>query len=120
MKYNNPPAKPLGEEEMLHFLQQSSILADRMREMLYSVQDFVCEMITDPYNRRRMNREIHATTAAARKQARNTARSPVPSQVQQGFFFALDKSSLCQDEQTVFLVLTGCHFRYSNRLYNAK
>ncbi|WP_342421431.1 hypothetical protein [Paenibacillus sp. FSL E2-0178] len=41
MKYNNPPAKPLGEEEMLHFLQQSSILADRMRKMLYSVQDFV-------------------------------------------------------------------------------
>ncbi|MEI2394797.1 MULTISPECIES: hypothetical protein [Paenibacillus] len=41
MKYKNIPAKPLGEEEMLHFLQQSSILADRMRKMLYSVQDFV-------------------------------------------------------------------------------
>jgi hypothetical protein len=35
MKYKNIPAKPLGEEEMLHFLQQFSILADRMREKLY-------------------------------------------------------------------------------------
>ncbi|MEK4327000.1 hypothetical protein MKX70_14330 [Paenibacillus sp. FSL R7-0312] len=41
MKYKNIPVKLLGEEEMLHFLQQSSIWADRMREMLYFGQDFV-------------------------------------------------------------------------------
>ncbi|WP_268794631.1 hypothetical protein [Paenibacillus sp. IHB B 3415] len=41
MKYKNIPAKPLGEEEMLHFLQQISIWADRMRKMLYYGQDFM-------------------------------------------------------------------------------
>lgn len=41
MKYNNVPDRPLGEEEMLHFLQQFRILADRMRKMLYFMQDFM-------------------------------------------------------------------------------
>ncbi|MEI2394880.1 hypothetical protein [Paenibacillus phytohabitans] len=40
MKYNNNPAEPLEQGEMLPFVQQFWIRTDRRGEMLYLVQDF--------------------------------------------------------------------------------
>ncbi|WP_342423877.1 hypothetical protein [Paenibacillus sp. FSL E2-0178] len=41
MKYNNNPPKPLEKAEILHLIQQFWISADKTREMLYYVQDFI-------------------------------------------------------------------------------
>lgn len=41
MKYNNNPAKPLEKAEILPFVQQFWIWADRMKGMLYYVQDYI-------------------------------------------------------------------------------
>ncbi|MEK3686863.1 hypothetical protein [Paenibacillus sp. FSL R10-2736] len=41
MKYNNNPPKPPGKAEILHLIQQFWISADKTREMLYYVQDFI-------------------------------------------------------------------------------
>ncbi|AIQ57240.1 hypothetical protein [Paenibacillus borealis] len=40
MKYNNLPAKPPKEGEMLPFVQQFRIMAVLMSRMLYLVQEF--------------------------------------------------------------------------------
>jgi hypothetical protein len=45
MKYKNNPAKPLGDGEILLFIQQFWILADRMRKMLYYVQDSINNLL---------------------------------------------------------------------------
>ncbi|WP_342421554.1 hypothetical protein [Paenibacillus sp. FSL E2-0178] len=41
MKYKNNPAKSLEKGEIMPFVQQFWIWADRMKEMLYYVQDFI-------------------------------------------------------------------------------
>ncbi|WP_160311862.1 hypothetical protein [Paenibacillus sp. IHB B 3415] len=41
MKYKNNPPKPLEKAGILHLIQQFWISADKTREMLYSVQDFM-------------------------------------------------------------------------------
>ncbi|MEK3683607.1 hypothetical protein [Paenibacillus sp. FSL R10-2736] len=41
MKYKNNPAKSLEKGAIMPFVQQFWIWADRMKEMLYYVQDFI-------------------------------------------------------------------------------
>ncbi|NOU83163.1 hypothetical protein GC101_30320 [Paenibacillus sp. LMG 31459] len=48
MKYNNNPAKSLEKGEILPFVQQFWIWADRMKEMLYYVQDYIKSCLSPP------------------------------------------------------------------------